>query len=277
MTATQPRPHGFAEKLVGDLAGALALADETEALGTRQGLLQGLDPRVKLAAILALIVGGVLTHSLATLAGLLALALTLAVCSRLVAAPALRRVWLSVLLFTGAIALPALVLVPGDALWHLPFGGGAVTRQGLRSAAFLVGRAETSATLMLLLIASTPWTHLLKAMRSLGAPVALVAVLGMTHRYVFVLLHSALQACEARRSRLMAPLDGRQRRRLAVAAAGALLDRSFQLATDVHLAMISRGYRGETRLLDDFRTRPRDWLALALALAVPALIVGTGK
>jgi len=277
LTAALPRPHGFAEKLVGDLAGALALADETEALGARHGLLQGLDPRVKLAGTLALIVGGVLTHSLTTLAGLFALALTLATCSRLAAAPALRRVWLGVLLFTGAIALPALVLVPGEALWHLPFGGWAVTRQGLRSAAFLVGRAETSATLMLLLIASTPWTHLLKAMRSLGAPVALVAVLGMTHRYVFVLLHSALQACEARRSRLMAPLDGRQRRRLAVAAAGALLDRSFQLATDVHLAMVSRGYRGETHLLDDFRTRPRDWLALALALAVPALIVGTGK
>lgn len=277
MTAALPRPHGFAEKLVGDLAGALALADEAESLGTRRGLLQGLDPRVKLAGTLALIIGGVLTHSLATLAGLLALALALAACSRLAAAQALRRVWLGVLLFTGAIAVPALVLVPGEALWHLPFGDWAVTRQGLRSAAFLVGRAETSATLMLLLIASTPWTHLLKAMRSLGAPVALVAVLGMTHRYVFVLLHSALQACEARRSRLMAPLDGRQRRRLAVAAAGALLDRSFQLATDVHLAMVSRGYRGETRLLDDFRTRPRDWLALALALAVPALIVGTER
>lgn len=277
MTAALPRPHGFAEKLVGDLAGALALADEAESLGARPGLLQGLDPRAKLAGTLALIVGGVLTHSLATLAGLLALALALAACSRLVAAPALRRVWLGVLLFTGAIALPALVLVPGEALWPLPFGDWAVTRQGLRSAAFLVGRAETSATLMLLLIASTPWTHLLKAMRSLGAPVALVAVLGMTHRYVFVLLHSALQACEARRSRLMAPLDGRQRRRLAVAAAGALLDRSFQLATDVHLSMVSRGYRGETRLLDDFRTRPRDWLALALALAVPVLIVGTER
>jgi energy-coupling factor transporter transmembrane protein EcfT len=46
------------------------------------------------------------------------------------------------------------------------------------------------------------------------------------------------------------------------------------LATDIHMAMLSRGYCGEVRLLDDFRTRPRDWLFLAAALAVPALAFG---
>ena len=47
--------------------------------------------------------------------------------------------WAPVLLFTGAIALPAIVLVP----------------QGFRSAAFLVLRAETAATLSALLVLTT--------------------------------------------------------------------------------------------------------------------------
>ena len=267
------RPRGLAEKLTSSLAQVLEHAAEAEALGARDGLLQGLDPRAKLVATAALIASVVLTHSLITLATLFALALALAATSGLAAARALRHVWLSVLLFTGVIALPALVLVPGEPLWHVPLTGWPVTHQGLRSAAFLLGRAETSATLALLLIASTPWPHVLKAMRSVGVPVALVAVLGMTHRYVFLLLQSAQQMFDARRSRLMVPLNATQRRRLAVSAAGALLGKSLQLATDVHLAMVARGYRGEVRLLDDFRTRPRDWVALGVALALPVLIV----
>ena len=267
------RPRGLAEKLTSSLAQVLEHAAEAEALGARDGLLQGLDPRAKLVATAALIASVVLTHSLITLAALFALALALAAASGLAAARALRHVWLSVLLFTGVIALPALALVPGEPLWHVPLAGWPVTHQGLRSAAFLLGRAETSATLALLLIASTPWPHVLKAMRSVGVPVALVAVLGMTHRYVFLLLQSAQQMFDARRSRLMVPLNAAQRRRLAVSAAGALLGKSLQLATDVHLAMVARGYRGEVRLLDDFRTHPRDWVALGVALALPVLIV----
>ena len=267
------RPRGFSEKLTRSLTRAMEHAAEAEALGARDGLLQSLDPRVKLAAMAALVAGTVLTHSLATLAAIFALALALAAVSGLAAAPALRHVWLSVLLFTGVIALPALVLVPGEPLWHLPLIGWPVTRPGLCSFAFLVGRAETSATLALLLVASTPWPHVLKAMRSLGVPMVLVAVLGMTHRYISLLLQTARQMFDARRSRVAAPTSAAQQRRLTFTAAGVLLAKSLQLASDVHLAMVSRGYRGEVRLLDDFRTRPRDWTALTIAFALPMLIV----
>ncbi|MBS1208926.1 MAG: cbiQ [Proteobacteria bacterium] len=263
----------FAEKLSRGLLQAMSRAFAAEALSERPGFLQGLDPRIKLIACLALIVSCVLTHSLLMLSGLFVLALLLALASQIPMARLCTQVWLGVLLFTGAIALPALVLVPGEALWQLPLLHGQITRQGLRSAAFLLGRAETSATFAVLLILSTPWPHVLKAMRSLGVPVVLVAILGMTHRYLFVLLHATTQLFEARRSRLVAAMKGAQQRRLAAAAAGVLLSKSLQLSTDVHLAMISRGYRGEIHLLDEFHTRPRDWGILLCALAVPALIL----
>lgn len=237
------------------------------------GLLQGLDPRIKLVGALALIISAVLTYSLAVLAGLFALALALAFASHISAARLGQQLWLGVLAFTGVIALPALVVVPGSPLWQLPWLGWTVTQQGLRSAAFLVGRAETSATLALLLVASTPWPHVLKAMRTLGAPLVLVAILGMTHRYIFVLAQTATQLFDARRSRLVAPMTAARQRALATAAAGVVLGKAFALSSEVHLAMISRGYRGEVHLLDDFRTRARDWVALPLALSVPLLIV----
>ena len=267
------RRRGFLERLAQGVLHAMAHALEAESLAGRPGLLQGFDPRVKLIAILALIVSGVLARSLTLLAALFLLALVLAFTSHISAARLSKQVWLGVLLFTGGIALPALVLVPGNPLWQFPLLHWTVTVQGVRSAIFLIGRAETSATLALLLILTTPWTHVLKAMRGLGMPVVLVAILGMTHRYIYVLLQAATQMFEARRSRIVAPMHGPLQRRMAAAAVGVLLGRSIQLAGEVHLAMLSRGYRGEVHLLDEFHTRQRDWFALSIALAVPVLIL----
>jgi cobalt/nickel transport system permease protein len=270
---TSRRRRHFAERIAHDLMQSMERALDAESLGAQEGFLQRLDPRAKLIGALALIISGVLTHSLIALAGLFALALALALASHIPLARLCKQAWIGVLLFTGTIALPAIVIVPGDPLWPLPLVGWTVTYQGVRSAAFLIGRAETSATLALLLIVSTPWTHVLKAMRSLGAPVVLVAILGMTHRYIFILLQSAAQLFEARRSRILAPMDGAQQRKMAITAAGVLLGKTFQLSNEVHLAMISRGYRGEVHLLDEFHLRPRDWFALLFALSVPVTIL----
>lgn len=248
---------------------------DAEAQGTRQGLLQQLDPRIKLLSLLAALSATLLAHQLLSLLLLLGLAVLLARCSQISLRQLYRQAWLSVLLFSGTLALPALFLVPGETLLTLPLPGWHISRQGLLSAALLLGRAEVSATFALLLMLSTPWMHVLKAMRSLGVPVLLVALLGMTHRYVFVLLQTASQMFEARRSRMLAAPSGRMARQLVASSAGVLLGKAFQLSSDVHLAMVSRGYRGDIYLLHDFHLRKRDYAALLLALALPFLIVWT--
>lgn len=265
--------RGFVERLADDLMAVFDHALDAEATSGRHGLLQGFDPRFKLVSILILILCVVLTRSLAVLPVLFLLAVVLGMSSGISPARLARQVWFGVLLFTGLIALPSIFLVPGTPLWQLPGLHWTVTLQGLRSAAFLVGRAETAATFALLLVLTTPWMHVLKAMRALGVPVVVVAILGMTHRYIFVFLQNALQMFEARRSRIVAPLAGAQRRRMVMAAVGVLLARTFQLSADVHLAMVARGYRGEVHLLDDFRSRRRDWAALLFALVLPAAIL----
>lgn len=254
------------------LAGVMERALEADAVSRQAGFLQGLDPRAKLFACLVLIFCAVFTGRLDVLAGLFLVGVGVAAASAIPLGRLARQVWLGVFLFTGVIALPAPFIVPGVAAWQLPWLHWQVTWAGLRSATFLVGRAETAATFALLFVLSTPWAHVLKAMRSLGLPVALVAILGMTYRYIFVLLNLAGQMAEARRSRLVAPVGGRQGRAMTVAAAGVLLGKSFDLASEVHLAMVARGYRGEVHILDDFRARRRDAVVLVAVLAVAGLI-----
>lgn len=267
--------HGgsYLDRLAGGLLHAMDHALDADDLSRRDGFLQKLDPRIKVAGLLMLIVVAVIVKSLLVLGGLFLFAVALALPSHVKLSRLFKQVWLSVLAFTGMIAAPALFLVPGDVLVQLPVLHWTITLQGLRSAAFLLGRSETAATLALLLILCTPWPHVLKALRICRLPTVLVVILGMTHRYIFIFLHNASQMFEARRSRMIGPLSPRDRRRMATASAGVLLGKALHMSTEVHLAMIARGYRGEVHLLDDFRTRPIDWLALAgfAAVAIAAL------
>ncbi|MGD0762758.1 MAG: cobalt ECF transporter T component CbiQ [Roseiarcus sp.] len=264
------RDGAFLDRLAGGLVRAMDHALDADDLSRRDGLLQRLDPRVKLAGLLGLIVVAVFVKSLIVLGGLFLVAVALALPSQVGLSRLARQIWLKVLAFTILIALPAIFLVPGTIVARLPILLWPVTLQGVRSAAFLLGRAETAATFALLLILTTPWPHVLKALRVFRAPIVLVAIFGMTHRYIFVFLESASRMFEARRSRMVGPLSPRNRRRVATATAGALLDKALHLSTDVQSAMVSRGYRGEVRLIDDFHTTPIDGLALAGFAAIAA-------
>ena len=128
----------------------------------------------------------------------------------------------------------------------------------------------------MLLILSTPWTHVLKALRVLRVPVVVVVILGMAYRYIFLLLESARDMLESRRSRMVGELKGPDRRRLAAASVGVLMSKTMQLSGDVYSAMLARGFRGEVYMLDDFRTAALDWIMLMVfaALAAGALYYG---
>jgi len=239
-----------------------------EELAKSDGLLQRLDPRIKLVGMLALVVASAMAHKLWVIGALFAVAVGVAVISRVTLGNLAKRVWLPILLFTGVIALPAPFIIPGREIWRLPGPGWRVTAQGLASACYLVARVETAATLSVLLVLCTPWSHVLKALRVLRVPVVFVVILGMTYRYVLLLLQTAHDMFDSRRSRMVGDLEAAERRRVAASSAGVLMSKSLQLSGDVYSAMLSRGFHGEVFLLDDFRTSALDWLMLAVFVVV---------
>jgi cobalt ECF transporter T component CbiQ len=249
---------------------------ECEELARRAGVLQAIDPRVKLLGFLGLIVATAAARRLEVIGAVFAAASILAVSSRVPLRTLVFRVWAGAFAFTGLIALPALFFTPGRPIGRLPALGWAVTAQGLRSATYLISRVETTVTLSMLLVLCTPWTHVLKALRVLRVPVVLVVILGMTYRYILLMIGTAEEMFESRRSRMVGRLEPHEARRLAVATAGVLLSKTMQLSGDVYLAMQSRGFRGEVYVLDEFAMRLRDWgwLTLFLALAAAALWIG---
>lgn len=270
------RRKDFVARSLSGMTGVLERALYSEEQARQPGLLQAADPRVKIAVILLLILTAALAHHLTTVGVVYGLALLLAFFSNLSLSGFVKRGWLGITLFSAAVFLPALFLLPGHPLVVLLEGPPirlAITDASLSSALLFVGRVGTSVSLALLLVSTTRWADLLRGMRRLHVPEVFLVVLGMTYRYIFLLLRAADSLLLARASRAVGATSGGEQRRWAGSAVGVLVKRSVKLSADVHLAMQARGFDGTVRTLDEYRTRDEDWLMLFLAALVAAGLI----
>ena len=269
--------QSFIESTLRGFAQAFSKALISEQAANQPGLLQSLDPRVRVVGVLALVAAVVLCHKPAVIGAVLVLGILVAAASRLSLWSLATRVWFVVLGFTGLIALPALFITPGSRIVLAPELPLSISVQGLRAAALLVLRVETAATLTTVLVICTPWMHILKALRSFRLPTEIVTMLAMTHRYVFLLIETANQMFESRQSRLVGELTGSERRRMTARTAGVLLSKSVELSHEVYLAMLSRGFDGDVRLLTDFRFRAYDYFGLTGFVFAACLAIWMGR
>lgn len=246
-----------------------------EEISGRQGLLQSLDARVKVISVLALLLSVSLSHSIPVIGAIYVLVLVLGWLSALPADLLIKRVWLALPFFTGMLVLPALFITPGPALVQLPLGL-VITKTGLTTSLFLLLRVSTSVSLTLLLVLTTPWNTVLSALTILRVPDVFLLILGMTYRYIYLLLRVANDMFLSRKSRVVGRLSTGDNQKLLAAASATLLSKSLNLSSEVYLAMESRGFRGTVVTLRPFQMRPKDWLWLSifLALAAGAILVG---
>jgi cobalt/nickel transport system permease protein len=255
------------------LSRALSRALINEQTARQPGVMQALDPRVRVAGTFLLVVAVVLLHQITVLLTLFVAGVVLALASAVTLRTLTLRVWLVVLAFTGVIALPALWLTPGEPLSTFP----SITRQGLHTAMMLVLRVETAVTFTTVLVLTTPWAQVLKALRSLGLPKEVIMMLAMAYRYIFLLAETANQMFESRESRRIGALGGREQRRLVAQTAGVLMSKSLDLSQEVFLAMQSRGYRGDVVTLTEQRLTPRDYFGVLAFAGVAALAIWLGR
>ncbi len=248
-------------------------AEET---ARRGGLLQSLDARAKWLGFAGFVVAASLARNFAVLGALFVGAVALGLLSRLRLRELALRAWMPALLFTALVGGPALFLVPGVPASGLPPALG-VSAAGARSLGFLLLRVETIATFTLLLVLATPWARLLAALRSLRVPATVVVILGMTYRFLFLLLASAHDLFLARRSRSVGRLPPAEARKVFARTTGVLLSKTMATSQQVYLAMLSRGFSGEARLLEPLAMRRRDWAAVAASVAASGVAIWAGR
>jgi len=274
------RKGSFVDKTIAGATGLLRQAMFNEDIAEQKGLLQRLDPRVKLLSLIALLFVAAFVRHIPVLLGMYALTLVLAAASGLKLGWFIKRVWLFIPIFTGIVVLPATFsfITPGNVVVGLGHWFGhevGLTQQGLTSAGLIVSRVATSISLVVLLTITTRWTELLAALRALRLPAPFVLIIGMTYRYIFALSNVVSDMFTARKARTIGSDDDVKAGRAFVAAsAGTLFGKAHGLSEEVHQAMVSRGYRGNARSLAVFRVGTADILWMAVCVASAIVILG---
>ena len=190
-----------------------------------------------------------------------------------------RRVWMGIPFFAGIIVIPAIFLVPGERLFELTLGPITIAPSipGLTGAVIFVTRVGVSVSIAVLLVMTTPWASILKALRTLRVPQVFVLVLSMSYRYIFLFLHTTNGLFLARKSRMVGRTSSGEQRRWISGTMGTLLSRAFKMSNDVYSAMLARGFAGELRAYAGFRMRPADWAVLGGAMVVSVTAVAAGR
>lgn len=237
--------------------------------------LHRLDARVKLSLVLLFIlcVSLMPTGAWPAYVLLFALALSTAVASELGLTFALKRSLL-VLPFLLA-AVPLLVTTKGAVIVQVALDRRVflVTASGLERFLSVALKSWLAVQMAVLLTATTPLPDILVAMRALGVPRLLLAILGLMWRYLFVLADEALRMIRAReaRSASMSARGGGTvawRARVAGGMVGSLFLRGYERSERIYYAMLARGYDGTIRSLPLKPLSSMERLVLGLGIFV---------
>ncbi|MGC8786867.1 MAG: cobalt ECF transporter T component CbiQ [Anaerolineae bacterium] len=246
-------------------------------------LLHRADARVKLSLVLLFI----LCVSLMPIGAwpayvlLFAFVLSASVASELGLTFALKRSLLALpFLLT---ALPLLVTVKGAVIVRVSLGSWvfSLTASGLERFLSIALKSWLAVQMAVLLTATTPLPDILVAMRALGVPRLLIAILGLMWRYLFVLADEALRMIRAREAR-SASASGKGggtvtwRARVAGGMVGSLFLRGYERSERIYHAMLARGYDGTIRSLPlrPLSSVERVILGVGAALLLALLFVG---
>ena len=273
---SHPRRRNILEQTLHGITEAIEHAVFAEQISANAGLFQSLDARVKVISVLALLIGVSLSRSLLVIAAVYLLLLVLAWVSAIPVDFFIKRVWLVLPFFTGLVVIPALFITPGPVLVHLPLGL-VITATGVNTVLFLLLRVSTSVSLTLLLILTTPWNTVLSALSVLHLPDVFILVLGMTYRYIYLLLHLANDMFLSRQSRVVGYLSTSDNQHVLAAVSATLLGKSLDMSSEVYLAMVSRGFRGSIITLKPFQMRAKDWWWLSAFLAIAVVVIVMGR
>lgn len=243
-----------------------------EEYALKRGFFQGLDPRIKLVSVILLLFLVLIAKSILPVVMVYFLCLALVKASAVPLKLFLKRTWTFVPLFTLIIAVPAIfsVITPGQPVWIGRFLEWKliVTEPGLNSAVIFFVRVLTSVSLGALLILTTQHYVLLKVLRIFRVPQVFVMVLGMCYRYIYLIVETAQNMYLAIQSRVGFVTSARKGQKVVAGSISGLWWRSYQMQNDVYLAMLSRGYEGESKVLDRFSVKIRDWDWLLVVVTI---------
>ena len=275
------KKRDFIERSIMSALAFLKDATLSEEYANRKGFLQSLDPRLKTVSFLAFLVTAISLKSAVLIGFLYGLCFILAFLSRIPVRHFLIRTLLFIPLFSLFMVLPTLfsIVTPGEPVcsFHVLGLNGIITRPGLDGAVLFVVRITTSVSLVVLMSLTTRHSELLKVLRVLGVPQLFVLTASICFRYLYLFATMVENIFTAIKSRVGVVSHHRHGQNVVAWNIANTWNRTTQMSEEVYMAMLSRGYIGEPRLLTVFHATLKDWVWLFCALIICAGLFYRGQ
>jgi len=258
-----------------------------EETARRSGLLQKVDPRARLLALIFFLLSVSMARSIPALLAHAALPLLALALSRIRPGEFLGAGFLFALLFSVLMAAPSTLnlFYGGTVVYPLLTLGGersigpfllpkivGITREGLLTAATFLLRVLSSTAAVLWLTLSTRWVDLLRALRFLRLPPVFLQVTGMTVRYIHAFLRQSEEIHLGKKIRSVCRARIGEEHAWAGSRIAHSWEKSLHLMEEVGAAMRARGFTGEAKF------PPSPWFGAPewAFLVIVALLCGGG-
>lgn len=251
------------EKGVHHLAGLIQDGYARWECSRRNGLLQRIDPRIKVLFLALFLVLVSLKRTIEPQLAITFLLALLVMASRLDLFPFYRRIgWLG-FLFGVLVPLPSVLNLFNDGqlviplfrlhqdhhfwIYRLPATVG-ITAEGLQGMAMLTLRICNSITLSMLVLHTTSFPDLIKALRVLRLPDSFIVVITLSYKYIFAFTRTVIDMHLAKKSRLLGAMNASQSRRWAADRIACVFQKSQGRCEEIFKAMVARGFEQQTPL-----------------------------
>ncbi len=245
--------------------------DEYSGLDT---FIHRLDPRIKLISLAVFILFIISTKAVSG-ASFVLYALFLSILALAAKIPAVFILKRSLVIIP--FVLMATIFIPffreGRTLYGYSFGilRVKITYEGLMILWNCLIKAYLSVVCVIIFMASTKFSDLLKALEALKCPALLLMIISFMYRYIFVIEDVFMKMEQAKEARSVARRWWLNNKVLA-SILGVLFICTYEQAEYVYLAMCARGFSGKIKTLSDFRIKKTDLMFLGLTAAILAAI-----
>lgn len=162
----------------------------------------------------------------------------------------------------GEIILPVIHLWKSYDFWiyHVPETIG-ITREGISGVAMLTLRVLNSVALSFLILYTTPFSEIIRALKVFRVPDAVLMIIGLTYKYIFIFAKTVEDMYLAKKSRTAVKINNRDARNWTAGRIAFMFRKTQQRCEDVFKAMLGRGFSDTIKLYDFRKLDGMDWIA----------------
>lgn len=275
--------HAFIDQTIGNAAGFVSSTFFQWRSSRKPGMLQQIDSRMKVVFLLLFIILISFTSSASTQLFLAGVLFVFVLLSKIEVLKLYKKVAVLGFFFGFLIFIPAPlnVFTKGTTVFTLAQFSHphqfliytipqeiSVTREGLLLVALLTMRVINSVSLVLLVVSTTTFEQLIKALAFFKVPNIFLLTLTLTYKFIFLLSNTIIETYRAIKMRWWNRGSVKDAEAIVSGRIGYLFRKSWERYEMIYQSMIARGFNGKMNFYSFGKLHQRDYLFLGVALAI---------